>query len=93
MSTNVTAVPSEHWRRAADPLIAYAEWRMSCTSVWAAYWQWSNAPKPDASLAYAAYTAALDREDAAARVYSRVTKRRTARGRGTWLGRLLPDSV
>jgi len=76
MSTNVTAVPSEHWRRAADPLIAYAEWRMSCTSVWAAYRQWSNAPKADAGLAHAAYTAALDREDAAARVYSRLMQRR-----------------
>jgi hypothetical protein len=93
MSINATVVPPEPCPEEVDPVIAYAEWRMSCTSVWAAYWQWSNAPKPDASLAYAAYTAALDREDAAARVYSRVTKRRTARGRGTWLGRLLPDSV
>ena len=81
MSTNATLAPREQWPAAADPVIAYAEWRMSCTSVWAAYRQWSNAPKADVDLARAAYTAALDREDAAARVYSRVMKRGTGRDR------------
>lgn len=76
MSMNATLAPLEQWPVAADPVIAYAEWRMSCTSVWAAYRQWSNAPKADAGLAHAAYTAALDREDAAARVYSRLMQRR-----------------
>ena len=54
----------------ADPVIAYAEWRMSCTAVWAAYRDWLDAPKADAKVAHAAYTAALDREDAAAQAYS-----------------------
>jgi hypothetical protein len=49
---------------------------MSCTSVRAAYRQWSNAPKEDAALAHAAYNAALDREDAAARVYLRTIEQR-----------------
>lgn len=59
----------------ADPVIAYAEWRMSCTSVWETYRHWSHASKANADLAYGAYTAALDREDAAARAYSELTNR------------------
>jgi hypothetical protein len=43
---------------------------MSCTEVWAAYREWTNSPRADADLAHAAYTAALDREGAAARAYS-----------------------
>ena len=74
MSVNARAASLQEWPTAADPVIAYAEWRMSCTSVWAAYRHWSNAPKADADLAHAAYTAALDREDAAARAYSRLMK-------------------
>ena len=54
MSTKATAEPPEKWPAAADPVIAYAEWRMSCTSVWEAYRQWSKAPKADANLAHAA---------------------------------------
>lgn len=95
MSINATVAPPENWPVAADPVIAYAEWRMSCTSVWAAYQQWSKASKADADLAHAAYTAALDREDAAARVYSRLVKRGSGRDGAawTWLGRRLPNSV
>ena len=80
---------------AADPVIAYAEWCMSCTSVWAAYRQWSNAPKAGTDVAHAAYTAALDREDVAARVYSRLIKGGARRDRAarTWLGRQLPNST
>jgi hypothetical protein len=72
MSVNATAACLQEWPSAADPVIAYAEWRVSCTSVWVAYRRWSNAPKAEADLAHAAYSAALDREDAAARVYSRL---------------------
>ena len=95
MSTNATLAPPSSGRWPADPVIAYAEWRMSCASVRATYRQWSDAPRTDAHLAYAAYTAALDREDAAARVYSRLSKRATglAPAAWWWLGRQLPDSV
>ena len=95
MSTKATAEPPEQWPASADPVIAYAEWRMSCTSVWEAYRQWSTAPKADANLAHTAYAAALDREDAAARAYSRLTKRGAGRDRAawTWLGRQLPNAV
>ena len=72
MSTSATTAALHEWPLAADPVVAYAEWRMSCTSVWDAYQQWSNAPKADEELAHAAYRAALDREDAAAQAYSRV---------------------
>jgi hypothetical protein len=75
MTMNATLARPEQWPVAADPVIAYAEWRMSCAWVWTAYQQWSNAPRTDTHLAYAAYAAALDREDAAARVYSRLSKR------------------
>lgn len=84
MSMNATLAPPEPWPVAADPVIAYAEWRMSCASVWAAYRQWSHAPGTDAHLAHAAYTAALDREDAAARVYSRLSKRATETNPAAW---------
>ena len=95
MMSSATDTSFQVWPAAADPVIAYAEWRMSCTSVWAAYRQWSNAPEADAELAHAAYTAALDREDAAARVYSSLMKRDTGRDRAawTWLRRQLQNSV
>jgi hypothetical protein len=75
MSVNAGAGCLQAWPSVRDPVIAYAEWRMSCTSVWAAYREWCNAPKAKADLAYAAYMAALDREHAAARAYSELTNR------------------
>jgi hypothetical protein len=95
MNINAPAAPLQQWPAAADPVIAYAEWRMSCTSVWAAYRHWLNASKGDADLAQAAYAAALDREDAAAHVYSLIVKRGTPRDRAawTWLRRRLPNAV
>ena len=72
MSVSAAAAYLKEWRAATDPVMAYAEWRMSCTAVWAAYRRWSNAPKGEAEVAHAAYTAALDREDAAARAYSQL---------------------
>lgn len=95
MSIKAAAEPPEQWSAAVDPVIAYAEWRMSCASVWNAYRQWSIAPKADANLAHAAYTAALDREDAAARTYAHLTKLGAASDRAawTWLGRKLPNAA
>jgi hypothetical protein len=95
MSIDATLSTPEQRTVAADPVIAYVEWRMSCTLVWAAYLQWRNAPGTDAHVAYAAYTAALDREEAAARVYSRLSKRAMANDPAawSWLGRELSDSV
>ena len=53
MGTNATAAPPS-WGVTADPVIAYAEWRMSSAFVRTAYRQWSNGPRTDAHLAYAA---------------------------------------
>jgi len=64
------------WPAPADPVIAYAEWRMSCTAVWAAYRDWARAARGDDGVAHCAYTAALDREDAAAHVYARLVTAR-----------------
>jgi hypothetical protein len=73
MNMNATAAAFDESPTVADRVAAYGEWRMSCTSVWEAYRHWSNAPKADEELARAAYTAALDREDAAASAYSRIS--------------------
>ena len=53
-------------------LLAYVEWRAHCTAVRDAYRCWMNVGSADAELAYTAYEAALDREEAAARIYARV---------------------
>ena len=73
MSMNATAAASDESPTVADRVAAYGEWRMSCTLVWEAYRYWLHAPKTDEDVAHAAYTAALDREDAAARAYSRMS--------------------
>ena len=72
MSANATAGSVPNLPNLDDPAIAYAEWRTACMAVRAAYQDWTNAPKADGALAHAAYTAALDREDAAASAYARV---------------------
>jgi hypothetical protein len=70
MSMNATAADFDESPTVADRVAAYGEWRMSCTSMWGAYRDSSNAPKADDELAHAAYTAALDRDDAGASAYS-----------------------
>ncbi|HEX5192027.1 MAG TPA: hypothetical protein VFW09_04430 [Solirubrobacteraceae bacterium] len=53
-----------------DVLIdSYVEWREECTTVETAYARWARAERPRRALAYAAYRAALDREEKAADVY------------------------
>jgi hypothetical protein len=58
-----------------DAVIAYVEWREECTEVWDAYGWWAIAPREDVRRAHAAYRAALDREEAAAKVYAGLMKR------------------
>jgi hypothetical protein len=57
-----------------DRAIAYVEWRLACLAVWGAYRDWTHAAKADATLARAAYEAALDREAAAASAYARLVR-------------------
>jgi hypothetical protein len=50
---------------------AYVEWREECATVRQAYERWISFPAWERELAFAAYTAALDREQQASIVYSR----------------------
>jgi hypothetical protein len=59
------------WR---DPLTdtmidSYVEWREECKTVETGYERWAQSERRDRGLAYAAYRAALDREEKAAAVY------------------------
>jgi hypothetical protein len=56
-------------------VIAYIEWREESAEVWDAYRSWAIAPDDDAVCAYAAYQAALDREEAAANAYAELMER------------------
>lgn len=54
-----------------DQLIElYCDWRSQCWAVRSSYAQFTAAPAEDRTLAYAAYRAALDREEAAADLYA-----------------------
>jgi cytochrome c1 len=54
-----------------DVIDAYVAWREECRFVCDAYRRWSKAPPADATLAFAAYAAALDREERASAFYAR----------------------
>jgi len=59
------------WR---DPRIdalvdSYVEWREECETVETAYERWTQSERSKRGLAYAAYRAALDREEKAAASY------------------------
>ena len=53
----------------------YCEWRSVCWEVRSAYEQFTAANADDRALAYAAYQAALDREESAAGAYAEQTTR------------------
>ncbi|HET6868671.1 MAG TPA: hypothetical protein VFH80_22350 [Solirubrobacteraceae bacterium] len=74
MSSNATAPSGRKALGNEDRALAYVEWRLACLAVWGAYREWVDAPKRDASLAHAAYGAALDREHAAAGAYARLVR-------------------
>ena len=56
-------------RLADDFVERYLCWREECAAVAIAYGCWRGAPQRDRTLAFAAYRAALDREEHAARVF------------------------
>lgn len=69
-----------------DELVdAYVEWREECLVLAGAYERWSSEANRDRRLAFAAYRAALDREQQACSVYesrcNRVARELTS-GRG-----------
>jgi hypothetical protein len=54
---------------------AYVDWREECVAVHDAYARWTNASTVDAASAFAAYRAALDREECASEVYADLINR------------------
>jgi hypothetical protein len=65
-------VPS---RLTDDFLESYLCWREESGAVRQAYVLWEDAARPDRAVAFAAYGAALDREETAARVLSECIER------------------
>jgi hypothetical protein len=58
-------------RWAIDELLqSYVSWREECHGVRLAYRRWVGASRAEGRRAYAAYVAALDREEHAARAYA-----------------------
>jgi hypothetical protein len=58
-----------------EMLARYLDWRAEAEAVDAAYGVWSRAPQAEGALAFAAYGAAVDREERAATVYRSVIDR------------------
>jgi hypothetical protein len=68
-----------------DALIdLYVDWHEECRAVRTAYEWWRRAGRHDTEAAFAAYGAALDREERAGNVYAELVRRltRTAPQRG-----------
>jgi hypothetical protein len=69
---------ARHRAVVVSAVAAYTQWRRECAAVGNAYRRWVIAGALDRPLAFDAYTAALDREEGAARLYARLMRR--ARG-------------
>ena len=57
------------------PEASYATWRQASDGVAEAYRSWAAAPRGERWLAHAAYLAAVDHEEQAARAYQRRVER------------------
>jgi hypothetical protein len=53
-----------------DLMDVYVNWREECAALAVAYKHWSNVPTAERGLAFAAYQAALDREERASSAYA-----------------------
>ena len=79
----MTSVPTQkrNWGRGASDRAkdeffeSYLHWREACENAHAAYERWLRSEPERRRLAFAAYRAALDGEDYAARVHSVVAER------------------
>jgi hypothetical protein len=54
---------------------SYLDWRDECAAVSDAYRRWADASEVDATLAWRAYEAALDREEYASALYAGLIQR------------------
>jgi hypothetical protein len=61
-----------------ETIDAYVDWRAERASVWDAYERWTCAHSEDAAFAFAAYQAALDREEQAGNAYADLSTRMAA---------------
>ena len=52
----------------------YVRWREECVAVDAAYERWTDAKREDRPAAFAAYSAALGREERAGEVYAELVR-------------------
>lgn len=59
-----------HKQLVDEAMEAYVDWREECAEVWNAYERWARPPKIDDAGAFAAYRAALDREESASHAYA-----------------------
>jgi hypothetical protein len=77
-----------------EAIHAYVDWQEERAHVWDAYARWESAENGDASFAFSAYRAALEREEHASRVYAALVAHITAAARGQQpvapIRRLLP---
>jgi len=68
----------ERDRRVGDAVIdLYVDWREECSTVRLAYERWREASKEDRAGAFAAYNAALDREERASDIYAALIRKIT----------------
>jgi hypothetical protein len=77
-----------------DAMDAYVEWREESAQVESAYRRWATAEPSDAALAFAAYVAALDREDRASTCFEQVVRLAVVTAKdGRWRGVRLRDAA
>jgi hypothetical protein len=77
----MTVRAPDHDQRLGDALIdLYVDWREECSAVQLAYERWRTAPRVDLGIAFAAYNAALDREERAGDIYAALIRRTTTGG-------------
>jgi hypothetical protein len=62
-----------------DAVDAYVDWREQSAAVEAAYRRWTVSERGESALAFAAYVAALDREERASSFYARILELASAR--------------
>ena len=67
-------------QRVDEALVAYVDWREECAEVWDAYERWVRADNIDDPGAFAAYRAALDREECASHAYADLVSAAGAEG-------------
>ena len=66
------AMRASLWRLRDEIIDLYLDWREEAAAVADAYALWADATADDKAARFAAFTAAIDREDAAARSYADV---------------------